>query len=240
MNRRDSLKILVSREAKESNSNNKKCIVGIGRGACNIIDHISEIDSDFDFIYIHGYLHLLQKVNAKQNVKQMICLEMLEKTKKRFFGCIDDSLFENKSITKNQHDTSKRVAEYKDADSLFGYNSVTKNQIKELVNIQSELFMIVTLGGKVGGGESQKILKYLSKQGKNVNLIAVMPFKFNGKRKNRQAIEAFEELKRYASKVYVFQNDDFATEQYKKLTVNELYPIISASIYDTIFKSISL
>lgn len=64
-----------------------------------------------------------------------------------------------------------------------------------------------------------------------------MPFKFNGKRRNRQSIEAFQELKKYASKVYVFKNDDFITEQYKKLTVNELYPIISASIYDTIFKS---
>ena len=199
MNRRDSLKILAgslvlldsqlfaSREAKESNSNNKKCIIGIGWGACNIIDDISRINSDFDFVYINSCFHLLQK----QNANQMIRLEMPNKTKKRFFGCIDDSLFENKSITKSQHDTSKRVVEYKNNDSLFGYKPITKNQIQELTNIQSELFMIVTLGGKVGGVESQKILKYLSKQGKNINLIAVMPFKFNGKRKNRQAIEAF-------------------------------------------------
>ena len=215
MNRRDSLKILAgslvllhsqlfaSQEVKANNSNSKKCIVGIGRGACNIIDHISEINSDFDFVKIYSEYDVLQKE------KQKIHLEM-------------------------QYDIKLRDK------NLLEYNSTTKNQIKELVNIQSELFMIVTLGGKVGGGESQKILKYLSKQGKNVNLIAVMPFKFNGKRKNRQAIEAFQELKKYASKVYVFQNDDFATEQYKKLTVNELYPIISASIYDTIFKSISL
>ena len=215
MNRRDSLKILAgslvllhsqlfaSREAKASNSNSKKCILGIGRGACNIVDNISEIDSKFDFVKIYSDYDVLQKE------KQKIHLEM-------------------------QYDIKLRD------ENLLGYNSTTKNQIKELANIQSELFMIVTLGGKVGGGESQKILKYLSKQGKNVNLIAVMPFKFNGKRKNRQAIEAFQELKKYASKVYVFQNDDFATEQYKKLTVNELYPIISASIYDTIFKSISL
>jgi len=184
------------------------CIIGIGGGGGNIVADISKIDSHFHTVYINSDIDAL---NSKQSGDKLV----LGRDTKRGLGC---------------------GAQVSCGMKLF--DEEIKKELSSLIKNDEEIYLISTLGGGVGSGATPEILKYLQKRGKNIKVIVITPFSFEGKRRNDTALHSIQDIQnniKNSKNLTILKNDNLLhTLKTKKLSVKEAFQIMPDHIYEMI------
>ncbi len=83
-------------------------------------------------------------------------------------------------------------------------------QLQLLMQDAEVVFLVAGLGGGTGGGASPVLARLAKDQGALVIAFVVMPFQFEGERRQQQAIASLEQLKAQAGIVICIPNDKLA------------------------------
>jgi cell division protein FtsZ len=181
------------------------CFIGIGGGGCNIVEDISKIDKWHKFIHINSDLQALQTKTSKNKI-------LLGYDKKEGLGC-------------------GGVAEC--GAQLI--NSSSKKQLFKSTKAFEKVYVITTLGGGVGSGASSEIIEYLNSLDKEVYVFVVMPFSFEGSRRNAVAQSALKNIQNISNNVIVMKNNDLIeNNESKNLGTRETFKLSSQEIYQEI------
>lgn len=186
------------------------CIIGIGGGGCNIADDISKIDNRFHIVHINSDIDAL---NSKQSGEKIV----LGRNTKRGLGC---------------------GAQVSCGMKLF--DDEIKKELSSLIKSYKEIYLISTLGGGVGSGATLEIVKYLQKRRKNIKVIVVTPFSFEGKRRNDISLHSIQDIQNNIKDIKnltILKNDDLLHKlKTKNLSVKEAFQIMPNHIYKMINK----
>jgi cell division protein FtsZ len=186
------------------------CIIGIGGGGGNIVDDIAKIDNRFHIIHINSDIDAL---NSKSSGDKII----LGRDTKRGLGC---------------------GAQVSCGIKLF--DEEIKKSLVNLIKNDEKIYLISTLGGGVGSGVTPEILKYLQKIRKNIKVIVVTPFSFEGKRRNDIAFHSIQDIRQNIHRIEnitILKNDDLLNKlQSKHLSIKETFQITPNLIYKMIVK----
>ena len=153
------------------------CFIGVGGGGCNILEDIAQIDPWHTFIHINSDLQALQQKSSKNKI-------VLGYDKKAGLGC------------GGQIECGAMIVD-----------SASKKQLLEFVNRFKKAYVITTLGGGVGSGATAQIVEYLNMIGKEVVVVAILPFSFEGKNRNDVAKTALKEIQSINKHVIIIEND---------------------------------
>lgn len=80
-------------------------------------------------------------------------------------------------------------------------------EIRELFKGRAMIFLCTGLGGGSGSGAAPYVAKLARESGAFVVVFATMPFSFEGRRRQKQACSALDELRRNANALVTFEND---------------------------------
>ena len=180
----------------------QKCFIGVGGGGSNILSDISNMDSRHTFIYINSDYNALVQKNSEYKIL------LTSEEKKDKWGCGGNtecgvSLIDEK----------------------------VKKKLKEFTKEYETIYLIATLGGGVGSGSTPEIIKYLKTIGKKVIIYVTLPFKFEGKVRQRIANETLKALKNTSRHLVVLENDELLKS---KKGMKEAFKLTSKSIYKQI------
>ncbi|MGB3751813.1 MAG: hypothetical protein WA945_09620 [Arcobacteraceae bacterium] len=186
------------------------CIIGIGGGGGNITADISKIDNQFHTVYINSDINAL---DSKQSGDKIV----LGRETKRGLGC---------------------GAQVSCGVKLF--DDEIKQELSSLIKKDKEIYLISTLGGGVGSGTTPEVLMYLQKRRKNIKVIVVTPFKFEGKHRNDIALHSIQDIQNNIKDIEnltILKNDDSLHKlKTKNLSVKEAFQIMPNRIYEMINK----
>lgn len=83
----------------------------------------------------------------------------------------------------------------------------TTQELEKYIGISNRIFLVATLGGGVGGGSIQPIVKYLHSKNIEAILFLVMPFKFEGAKRYDNARATISKIKEYALNIHIVHNE---------------------------------
>ena len=106
------------------------------------------------------------------------------------------------------------------------------DKIKKFIDKSKEVNIIVTLGGGVGSGSTQAIIKYLYQIDIKVNFFVVYPFSWEGIKRTNRAKKTVEFVKNYCYNIYEFYNDNL--KQYGNISMHNSFNILNNDIYNLI------
>lgn len=159
--------------------NKKKiCFIGIGGGGSNIIENIAKMDNMHTFIHMNSDLQALEQKKYGHRL-------LLGYEKRQGLGC---------------------GANMKCGLQLF--DNIMKAKLQENISKEKTLCLVSTLGGGVGSGVTPEIVKYLKETKQKFKIIIIMPFTFEGKKRQNTAIKSVELIKNYTKNIVLIQNDD--------------------------------
>lgn len=173
-------KIIKREEPKVSNNiyQTKIKIIGIGGGGCAIISDIASQLKKVDFVAANTDLQALKKTNPR--CKRFIFGQNLTKG----LGC------------GLNRETGRRAAEE------------ARERIKKILEGADLCILISCLGGGTGSGATP-VFAEISQELKNITFgIFTLPFKFEGDKKNKTALNALEKLKPSLNAFSVVPNDN--------------------------------
>ncbi len=81
------------------------------------------------------------------------------------------------------------------------------SELRDGVEGNDVLFLLAGLGGGTGSGAAPVIAQLAREAGQFLIAVVTLPFSFEGERRNAQALEALEELRRQVDLVLCFEND---------------------------------
>jgi len=181
------------------------CFIGVGGGGCNILEDIAQIDPWHTFIHINSDLQALQQKSSKNKI-------VLGYDKKAGLGC------------GGQTECGAMIVD-----------STSKKQLFDLVDPFEKTYVIATLGGGVGSGATAQIVEYLNMIGKEVVVVAILPFSFEGKNRNDVAKTALMEIQYINKDVIIIENNAVIQKcRTEELGTRETFQYISKSIYQII------
>ncbi len=187
----------------------KKCfILGIGGGGCNVLEHIAEFDKEAFLIAINNEIATL--------------------------NLLDSSISHKIHIDKNQEELKKYLENSYNEENILDEN--IKNTLYKLTKDCKEIAIIVTAGGVTGSAIAPATAKYLKSLSKKVAVVATLPFKFEGKMREKNAKETIEKLKRICDYVEVVDNNDVLKYLKGNESIEEGFEMISKMIYEAVFK----
>ncbi len=176
------------------------CFVGIGGGGSNIVEQIAKIDDS------HGFVHMNSDLQALQQKKHGSRL-ILGYEEKQGLGC---------------------GANVKCGTKLF--NDAMAIQFQAMIPEETILCLVSTLGGGVGSGVTPQVARYLKATKQKFEVIVVMPFIFEGKKRHATAIQSLSDIKQYRKNVTLIHNDDWIVQGSKKGFTESLVDI-SREVY---------
>ena len=181
---------------------NKTCFIGIGGGGSNIIQNIANFDNRHKFIHINSDR---QALNTKTSSYKIL----LDFKHNKGLGCGGDIECGKKSVTLE-----------------------AKQELSSFIEKEKTLHVVVTLGGGIGSGATPAIIEYLKSINKEIILFIIMPFVFEGKKKENIAKSSLDELKSITKDIIVLQNNDLMKkDENKSLGFSETLKIISDEVY---------
>lgn len=140
----------------------------------------------------------------------------------------------------NMNQISNKLYLYKD-DGLgcggnvnCGFNLVrndTKESLERFAHRADNIFLIATLGGGVGTGATEAIVNHFLSKQKKIVVFMVLPFKWEGKKKNRKVMNMLERLptSNYNLTICLLHNQDLH-ETYQDKSMRECFSIINNAI----------
>lgn len=181
------------------------CFIGVGGGGCNILEDIAQIDPWHTFIHINSDLQALQQKSSRKKI-------LLGYDKKAGLGC------------GGQIECGAMMVD-----------SASKKELYDLVDSFEKTYIIATLGGGVGSGATAQIIDYLYTLGKEVVVVAVLPFSFEGKKRNDVAQDALKEIQTINKDVIIIENDAVMQKcESDQLGTQKAFQYISKKIYQRI------
>jgi len=112
------------------------------------------------------------------------------------------------------------------------------DEIRDAVRGNKMIFVCAGLGGGTGSGAAPEVCRIAKEEGIFLVVFATLPFSFEGERRMTQALNALEQIGRYANAVLTFENDRMGELIVPKDGVTQAFAaadkIISQSIRATI------
>ena len=182
----------------------KITILGIGSGAGNVINYISDkLDSNkFDLVCINTDKQMLESSKAHRTLQ-------IGKNTCAGLGCGGD--------------VSRGIAAAE--ESL--------NEIMYLLENTTQLIIIAGLGGGCGTGATQVIAKFASEMKIRTTAILTIPFSFEGKRRKEIALEGIEEIKHYLDSILILHNSDILKNHLdKNVSLSNAFKFVDEKIYN--------
>ena len=168
-------------------------VIGVGGGGGNAVNHMFQQGiTDVDFVLCNTDAQALQ--NSPVPVKIQL----------------GESLTEGKGAG-NQPTIGREAA----IESL--------NTVSELLHHNTSMvFITAGMGGGTGTGAAPVIAEEAKKLGILTVAIVTMPFRFEGQKRMKQAIEGIKEIKQYVDSLLVIHNERLR-EMYGDLTVSDAF-----------------
>ena len=183
----------------------KITILGIGSGAGNVINYISDkLDSNkFDLVCINTAKQMLESSKAHRTLQ-------IGKNTCAGLGC------------GGQVSVGESAAEESEED--------IKNVLKDV----KQLVIISGLGGGCGTGASHIIAKYAVEMGIKTSCVLTIPFYFEGKRRKEQAFLGIELIKDIINGNFVlFYNDEISNNiSDQRVGLMDAFRIADEKVYD--------
>lgn len=107
-------------------------------------------------------------------------------------------------------------------------NQSTIKDIQKIINNNSKVYIVSTLGGGVGSGSTKAIVKYLYEHNIEIHISVVFPFKWEGIKRTNRAIETLSFIRPYCKTIKQFYNDDF--KKYNTTSMKECFSELNRSI----------
>ena len=187
----------------------KKCVIGIGDGSCNIIDDImlTKRNEKIEFVQMNRDLKFLKTNKAKNKI-------YLEKhNRKRCFYPI------------MCHKPGMMCQFSKDA----------RDKIKALAKKDYEFYFILTFDNQTTNYDNLSIIRHFyHMHNKKINLIAIKPFDFEGQKGKELANETLAKMPKYCKSIQVLDNNMLLDDKYKGLKTKELFQVMSDYVYGII------
>ncbi len=112
------------------------------------------------------------------------------------------------------------------------------DEIRDAVRGNKMIFVCAGLGGGTGSGAAPEVCRIAKEEGIFLVVFATLPFSFEGERRMTQALDALEQIGKYANAVMTFENDRMGELIVPKDGVTQAFAaadkIISQSIRATI------
>ena len=103
---------------------------------------------------------------------------------------------------------------------------LAKDQIKELINGAETLILYSCLGGGTGTGALPVVTKLAKELGINTQVIVTMPFHFEGRKRNFQAVMGVAETKEFFEDITIISNDDLLKNIDQRTTMREAFKVV--------------
>lgn len=184
----------------------KITILGIGNGAGNVINYISDkLDSNkFDLVCINTDKQMLESSKAHRTLQ-------IGKNTCAGLGCGGD--------------VSRGIAAAE--ESL--------NEIMYLLENTTQLIIIAGLGCGCSTGATQVIAKCVSEMKIRTLTILTIPFSFEGRRRKERALEGIEEIKNYIDNILILRNGDILKDHLdKNVSLSNAFKFVDEKIYNVI------
>jgi cell division protein FtsZ len=89
---------------------------------------------------------------------------------------------------------------------------------------------VTALGGGVGSGVTPEVVKYLKETKRKSKVIVIMPFSFEGKKRQQTAMKSLELIRHYTNNIVLIRNDDCLVKGSKQ-GFTESLATISKKVY---------
>jgi cell division protein FtsZ len=110
----------------------------------------------------------------------------------------------------------------------------SEGEIRDLFRESSMVFLCAGLGGGTGSGAAPYLAKLAREAGAFVVVFATLPFSFEGRRRQKQAFAALEELRRHANALVTFDNDRMGELILPKKGIQEAFQLADKIIGQSI------
>lgn len=181
----------------------KVAVLGIGSGGCTIVSSLREIILDVADLF---YVHSQAEYLNKLEGNNKIDIGISET---RDFGTNGESYLGRKCAENNWSIASK---------TLHSYDVV---------------FLVAGLGGGTGSGATPYFAKFLKNSNTLVISIISLPFSFEGDRKKRIALSAYQKIKSSSDTIVVVNNDHILNNELVK--ANSIFEAANHNMSSTIY-----
>jgi len=178
----------------------KVCFIGIGGGGSNVVENIAKMENTHTVIHMNSDLQALQQKKYGHRL-------LLGYEDKHGLGC---------------------GAKMECGLQLF--NNTTKAKLQETIPEETTPCLVTALGGGVGSGVTPEVVKYLKEIKTKFKVIVIMPFTFEGKKRQQTAMKSLELIKHYTRNVIIIRNDDCLIKGSKQ-GFSESLATISKQVY---------
>ena len=106
--------------------------------------------------------------------------------------------------------------------------------IGEKVSLVKDIVVIMFLGGSFVSEMGHHIIKYLLNHNKDVSVIAIIPFIFEGKHKLLSANLSVTKIEEMVFDTTIYNSNTLIKKLERQVSLNDVFQIINESIYDIV------
>ena len=114
----------------------------------------------------------------------------------------------------------------------------SKDDIANRIKSAGAVFIIAGMGGECGSGGAVELARIAKELAVPAMVVAVTPFKFEGKNRMVVAEEGISYLEKYANKIIILHNEDLKYQIKGKLTFANAFSLVDEVVMQEIQKAI--